>query len=124
MKILLVDESAEDRARVRKKLKDAEPDAVLLETDSFAEARVIANEERPDIMVIEIVAGRGFRPGMQLVSGMRETHPQMPIIIYSRETMTGIAEAAVKLGAMAFVPKSSGVPNELTDTVRAYALPH
>ncbi len=122
MKILLVDYSAEDRARVHKKLKDAIQNSVLLETDSFAKARAIANEEHPDIMVVEIVAEKGFRHGMQFVSGMRETRPNMPIIVYSHETMLGIADAMVKIGVSAVVPKSSGVPNELTDAVRVFGL--
>ncbi|MSR76412.1 MAG: response regulator [Candidatus Ryanbacteria bacterium] len=120
-KVLLVEESPSIRALIPWQLEGL--DLAFIGTGSIKEAQAALRSERPDLMITEIVFRGGWRAGMQFVSDAHKARQDLAIIVHTAENVGGIADATMRIGAMAFVPKVSRVPNELKDTVRVY-LPH
>ena len=105
MRILL----AGDHTLVRENLRDflyaLAPDVVVLEAESFHEAKTVASQNaRLDLIILDLLM-----PGMDGLAGLRhmlKQKPDVPVVILSGSTRQKDIVGAIKLGAKGFVPKT------------------
>ncbi len=122
MKLLLIDDHPLVRESLALRVRASGRDSVsLLEADSCEQAVALCKEHRPDLVLLDL----SF-PGIELLraqlktvdsgvhadvllalSFMRENVPDVPIVVLSSEERPSVIRAAIRLGAVGFVPKSS-----------------
>lgn len=116
IKVLIV----EDHIVVREgfvALVNAEDDLeVCGQTDNQAEALVMAESLRPDVVVIDLVLREG--DGLELIKLLREQHPKLAMVVVSMQDEELYAERALRAGANGYVMKSAAT-SEFLDAIRA-----
>lgn len=105
IRVLFVDDAAAIRRLVSCALiRDPELDVVGTAADGQA-ALARLDELRPDVVVLDLEMP--VMDGLQTLAALRQTHPRLPVIMFSRFTQRGV-EATVRaltLGADDYVPK-------------------
>ena len=101
-KILIVDDSKLARMAVIRALNTSHPDWTRVEAGTAADALRAADEDAPDIALIDFNMPGG--DGLNLVEGLRKNHPNMPIALISANHQQQILDRATQLGAT-FLPK-------------------
>ncbi len=82
------------------------------EAANVAAARQMAEELRPDFVVLDLLLGG--RDGMELVADIAAAHPAAYILVYSSQDELRHARRALQAGARGYVNKEAGLPEVLT----------
>jgi DNA-binding NarL/FixJ family response regulator len=106
-RVLLVDDHPVVRMGLRLVLESKF--TVCGEAATVAEGRQLAEQLRPDFVVLDLLLGG--RDGMELVSDILAAHPAAYILIYSSQDELIYARRALQAGARGFVSKTASLPN-------------
>ncbi len=112
-KILVVDDSALDRRMVREILQ-GEAAWVILEAVDGKDALRQCEADLPDLVLTDLQMPEV--DGLELVSVLKEKHPQLPVILMTAQGSEEIAVKALRHGADSYIPKST-LADELMEIV-------
>lgn len=115
LQILIADDHSIVREGVVKSLSSISSDIIFKEAGSTAEVlRTIANDQF-NLIILDInMPGRN---GMEVLKEIRETNPEVPVIIFSMYPEDQFAVRAIKAGAAAYLTKDTPAA-ELCNAVR------
>lgn len=118
MRALIVDDHALLRGGIRN-LLDAEPHIrEVLEAASTEEAIRCVRENAPDVVILDInLPGRN---GLNALQSIRQSHPKLPVLIFSMHPEDVYGVQAMRLGANGYVSKQAD-PEELLAAVHKVA---
>jgi DNA-binding NarL/FixJ family response regulator len=105
LRILLVDDHALVRAGMKSLLREIEGVEVVAEASDGAEALRLAEQERPDVVLMDI-AMKGMN-GLDAAARLREQRPEAKVIILSMHTSEEYVLLALRAGAAAYLIKDS-----------------
>ena len=105
LRVLLVDDHALVRAGMKSLLREIEGVQVVAEASDGAEALVLAERERPDVVLMDI-AMKGMN-GLDAAARLREQRPEAKVIILSMHTSEEYVLLALRAGAAAYLIKDS-----------------
>jgi DNA-binding NarL/FixJ family response regulator len=111
-RVLLVDDHPVMRMGLRLVLEPSGKFTVCGEASTVAEGRQLAEQLRPDFVVLDLLLGG--RDGLELVSDILAAHPAAYILIYSSQDELRYARRALQAGARGYVSKAAGLPEVLT----------
>ncbi|OHB83964.1 MAG: hypothetical protein A2V98_14160 [Planctomycetes bacterium RBG_16_64_12] len=112
-RVLVVDDSATDRALVRGLLSGKSQWTVQTAADG-GEALAQIETARPDVVVTDLQMPR--MNGLELVTTIRARHPGVPVILMTAFGSEALAVEALDKGAASYVPKSQ-LSAKLVNTV-------
>jgi DNA-binding NarL/FixJ family response regulator len=115
-RILLVDDHAIVRAGLRALLADAQDVEVVAEAADGAEAVRLAQEHRPDLVIMDI-AMQALN-GLEATARIRDNDPRIRVVILSMHNSREYVTQALKAGASAYLLKDAA-PLELELALRA-----
>lgn len=92
---------------------------VLGSTADGNEGLVLANQLKPDILILDILLP-GIS-GLEVLRQLHETQPDLKVLIFSAKSEKQIVRGLLKAGVRGFVPKSARL-SELRQAVDAVAL--
>ena len=101
-KVLIVDDSKLARMVMASAFRRIRPDWTLVETANAGEALAAISGGSVDIALIDFNMPR--IDGLELVSSIRKTHPNMPVAVVSANVQNEIVARARELNA-GFIPK-------------------
>jgi DNA-binding NarL/FixJ family response regulator len=118
MRLLLVDDHAVVREGVKRILTTVPDIAVVGEAENVQEAYAVLAAAPVDLVLLDISlpAGNGFDVLMHL----QETHPTLPVLIFSVHPERQYVVRALKAGAAGYLLKSSA-PRELVTALQRVA---
>jgi DNA-binding NarL/FixJ family response regulator len=103
-RILIVDDHPLFQEALRE-LIDREPGwCVCGKTTEAAEAMRLAEETKPDLMIVDI--SLGATNGIDLIQSASGQYPDLPILVVSMHDESLYAERAIRAGAMGYVTKA------------------
>ncbi len=105
LRVLLVDDHKLVRAGMRSLLREIEGVEVVAEASDGAEALLLAERERPDVVLMDI-AMKGMN-GLEAAARLRERLPATKIVILSMHTSEEYVLLALRAGAAAYLIKDS-----------------
>lgn len=105
LRILLVDDHKLVRAGIRSLLREIEGVEVVAEASDGAEALLLAERERPDVVLMDI-AMKGMN-GLDAAARLRERLPAAKVVILSMHTSEEYVLLALRAGAAAYLIKDS-----------------
>ena len=116
IRVLVVDDDAVDRERVRRFLEKAGLDATVLEEADPTAAIASLGSLEPDVIVLDY--GFPKHDGLSALREIRARDSQVPVIV-----MTGMDDAVVvvelmKAGAVDYLPKAGLTPERLGQSIR------
>lgn len=111
--ILLVDDSEVDR-RLMTGLLNADFDWLVSQAKHGAEAMDMMVDVSPDVVITDMLMPE--MDGMQLVTRLGESYPDVPVILVTGQDDASIAFKALRQGAASYVPKSK-LAEKLLETV-------
>lgn len=105
-RILIVDDHALLREGVGLLLRRLDPDIVLLEAGTLAEAleRVVAPESI-DLLLLDLGLPDGI--GVEAIHSIHERRPGLPVVVLSAQDDRETVMSAIAAGAVGYVPKAS-----------------
>ncbi len=109
--ILVVDDDAAIRTVVAHALRRAGHRVTTVATLAEFNRELRAN--MPDVVVSDVVLPDGN--GLDMIAGLADTHPRLPIIVLSAQNTLTTAVRATEVGAYEYLPK----PFDLDDLTRA-----
>ena len=112
--VLIVDDSAVER-RLAGGLFQNSTDYQLIYAGNGNEALATIAENSPSVVVTDLVMPE--MDGLELVRALRQSHPQLPIILMTAYGNEVTAAEALRAGAVSYVPKSMRATT-LVPTVR------
>lgn len=107
VRILLVDDAPDVRALVRTKLRLSRRFEVVAEAANGREALSLTAEHAPDLVLLDV--SMPDMDGLEALRRIRETAPEVTVVMFSGFEEHGLAERARQLGAADFVEKSMPV---------------
>ena len=114
--VLIVDDLAEWRARVRKILERQPALQIVAEACDGFQAIARAAELKPDLVLLDI--GMPVLNGLEAAGQIQTSSPQSKIVFLTQESDAGIRRTALDAGARGYVLKSNAV-SELLPTIGA-----
>lgn len=117
MKILLVDDHALFRAGLRLLLRAIRADANVLEAGSIADGVALARAH-PDLQVCLLDLALRTESGLTALAQLKETAPEMAIVVVSGAEDLGTIRRCIDAGAMSYIPKSLP-PEVLTEALNS-----
>ncbi|TWU35237.1 Nitrogen regulation protein NR(I) [Novipirellula aureliae] len=111
--ILLVEDSDVDRAMITG-LLNADVDWLMSYAKNGAEAMRMLADATPDVVVTDLVMPE--MDGMELVSQMAVSYPEVPVVLVTSHDDVKMAFKALRAGASSYVPKAQ-LNDRLLDTV-------
>jgi len=105
LRVLLVDDHKLVRAGIRSLLREIEGVEVVAEASDGAEALLLAERERPDVVLMDI-AMKGM-DGLDAAARLRERLPMTKVVILSMHTSEEYVLLALRAGAAAYLIKDS-----------------
>ena len=113
--ILIADDHSVVRAGVIKSLSASFPDAIFGEAGNAAEIMRMINESKWNLLILDIsLPGRN---GMEVLKEVKESHPEIPVIIFSMYPEDQFAVRAIRAGASAYLTKD--IPSkEFAEAIR------
>jgi DNA-binding NarL/FixJ family response regulator len=106
MKILVVDDHPLIREALKSVLRDLDPRIDLLEAESVQQALSVVAAQ-PDLRLMLLDLGLPGENGLDALPLLRESHPQLPVVVLSASEQPGIVTRAIDAGAMGYIPKTS-----------------
>ena len=104
-RILIIDDHAVVRDGV-KKIFAEQPDAVVFgEASTGSEALQLAREQYWDLAVLDLSLGN--ESGLEVLKGLKQTRPRLPVLILSMHSEEQYALRAFKAGASGYITKDS-----------------
>ena len=114
--ILVVDDSPFDRLLTGRLLaKEKELDWVIEYAENGREALAFMEDVVPHVVVTDLMMPAV--DGLELVAAVRETHPEVPVILMTGQGSETLALEALERGAASYVPKGQ-LADKLADTVK------
>jgi DNA-binding SARP family transcriptional activator/CheY-like chemotaxis protein len=107
MKVLIVDDHALIREASHAVLKRLKRNTVVFEASSGREAIQIV-EKHPDLSLILLDIKLPDRDGFSVLSELRDRYPSIAMIILSASNNQDEVKRAFSLGALGFIPKTTG----------------
>ena len=107
MKVLVVDDHALIREAAHAVLKQLKRKTVVLEASNSREAIQIV-EKHPDLSLILLDINLPDRDGFSVLGELRDRYPEIAIIILSASNDQDEVQRAFSLGALGFIPKTTG----------------
>jgi DNA-binding NarL/FixJ family response regulator len=102
-RVMIVDDHPIVRMGLRAIIERSKAFAICGEAAETAEALKVARRESPDLMLLDLqIAGRG---GLDLLSELLETLPDLQVLILSQHDETLFAERALRAGARGYLMK-------------------
>lgn len=118
IRVLLADDHAVLRTGLAM-LLSAQPDITVVgEAGNGAEAMALAQEKRPDVVVLDLTMGQDS--GLGAIIAIRRGHPSAHVLVLTMHTDVSYVRAALAAGASGYVAKSVA-DTELLSAVRAVA---
>jgi len=111
--ILIVDDSEVDRTLLTG-LLSADVDWLISQAKNGVEALEAIADTTPDVVVTDLVMPE--MDGMELVSRLNESFPEIPVVLVTGQEDAQLALKALRRGAASYVPKSQ-LNERLLDTV-------
>jgi CheY-like chemotaxis protein len=102
-KVLVVDDSKVDRRLVCEFLR-TQSQWTVEDAANGVEALARMKDSVPDLMVTDL--NMPIMDGLELVTAMREHHPDVPVILITAYGSETLASEALRRGASSYVPKS------------------
>ncbi len=116
IRVILCDDHAMLRRGIRDTLSEAVDIKVTAEAASYSEVREALRGQPCDVLLLDLnLPGRG---GMDVLASVRESHPDVKVLIVSMYPEDQYAIRCLKAGAQGYVNKG-GDPSELAKAVRA-----
>lgn len=116
IRIVLVDDNARIRLRVRRVLEMESDIEVVAEAASGDEALSLTKVHQPDVVVMDIaMAGMS---GMEATRRLREAHLHLPVIALSMHSDASYVRGMLEAGAIAYVVKDNAA-EELADAIHS-----
>ena len=113
--VVLCDDHAILRRGIRDTLAEATDISVTAEAGSYAELREQLRDAACDVLLLDI--NMPGRSGLEVLASVRETHPQIRVIMVSMYPEDQYALRSIKAGAAGYANKA-GDPVLLIDAVR------
>lgn len=117
IRILYIDENADDRLLVRKALRKNNMEFEVVEACSREEFEQITAGNRFDVVLSDINIP-GF-DGLQIIRAIKERDPDVPVIIVTRTGSEETAVQAMKTGAADYVIKTAKHIHTLAPAIKA-----
>jgi len=115
-KVLIVDDHPVVREGVGRVLTSSLPDVELGEADGAAQAQAMMHERTWDLVLLDLtLAGDD---GTVVLRRIRQTHPEVPVVIISMHPAEQFARRVLQAGAASYVSKGCN-PDELVRAVQA-----
>jgi len=115
IKVLLADDHGIVRAGLRRLIEESGDIEVVAEAADGKEALLKAEEQSPDVAVIDI--SMPGVDGLEVVTRLHSLRPEMPILVLTMHEEEQYVIRAVSAGAMGYVTKRSA-PEELVRAIR------
>jgi DNA-binding NarL/FixJ family response regulator len=115
-KVLIVDDHPVVREGIGRVLTSSLPDVELGEADGATQAHEMMRERAWDLLLLDLtLAGDD---GTVVLRRVRQTHPQMPVVIISMHPAEQFARRVLQAGAVSYVSKGCN-PDELVRAVQS-----
>jgi CheY-like chemotaxis protein/anti-sigma regulatory factor (Ser/Thr protein kinase) len=112
--ILVVDDDAVDREAAERCLDSVDDLRILHAEDGKRALELVAAGPVPDLVLTDLrMPGMD---GLQLVAGLQEDYPALPVVLMTSQGSEKIAVQALKAGASSYVPKNE-LKESLLDTI-------
>jgi DNA-binding NarL/FixJ family response regulator len=116
-RLLIVDDSADVRAGLRRLISREFPTCFVAEADGAAQALPEMHTALPSLVLLDLTMPRGH--GFALFRIIKTTWPAVPVVLMTvGDRHRGYAAIATQLGAAAYIEKNEA-PERLTGIVRA-----
>ena len=118
LKLLLIDDSDDDRELCSRVLRLAFGDRLILveETSGDCGLAAIENTAQDCILLDYSLPGRN---GIEVLKRIRSRHPHLPVIMLTGAGSAGIAAQSIKEGAEDYITKADITPGVLSHTISA-----
>lgn len=117
LRLLVVDDDAQDRALARMVLGQALPTAHIREIEDAEEFASAMRKGRFDLVVTECLLG--WTDGLAVLRAVRDTRPSAPVIAFTRLRDEEVVVEAMKAGFVDFVFKGSKGFLQLPSTIQS-----
>lgn len=101
--LLLIDDSEEDRATMRRVIAEQLPDCRVVESETGEEGLIAFRDERPDVVVLD------YRlpdtDGLEMLAALVDGDTPAPVIVTTGQGDESVATDAMKLGAYDYLVK-------------------
>lgn len=118
IRVVLCDDHAVVRRGIRDTLTEAADIQVTGEAGSYSELREVLRTATCDVLLLDL--NMPGRSGLEVLAAMRETDPDIKVLIVSMFTEDQYAIRCLKAGAQGYVNKA-GNPEELINATRTVA---
>ena len=115
--VLLVEDDPDHATLAREALEEALGDVAVSHAGDLATARELCAGSAWSLVVVDNKLPDGC--GLELVQTLRETAPDVPVLVLTGEGSESVAVEAFRRGAADYVVKSNGYLAELSGRVRA-----
>ncbi len=115
IRILLADDHSIVRDGLRRIVEEDGAMAVVAEASDGREAIRKVAASRPDVAVVDI--SMPGLDGLEVVSRLKESHPQLPVLILTMHEEAQYVVRAIEAGAMGYLTKQSA-PEQLVTAIR------
>ncbi len=116
--VVLCDDHAVVRRGIRDTLTEADDIQVTGEAGSYPELREVLRTARCEVLLLDL--NMPGRSGLEVLAALRETDPQIKVLIVSMFTEDQYAIRCLRAGAQGYVNKA-GNPEELITATRTVA---
>jgi DNA-binding NarL/FixJ family response regulator len=107
MKVLIIDDHILIREALRGVLRELRHDASFVEASDSRQA-MQQMAEHPDLDLVLLDLNLPDRHGAEVLAELRERYPAVSVVVLSATDDRQIVAKALELGALGFIPKSSG----------------
>jgi DNA-binding NarL/FixJ family response regulator len=119
IQVVLCDDHAMVRRGIRETLLEAVDIQVCGEASNYGEVKALLRTQHCDVLILDInLPGRN---GIEILTNLRETHPDVNILILSMYDADQYAIRCLRLGAAGYLNKA-GNPTDIIAAVRTLAL--
>jgi CheY-like chemotaxis protein len=117
MKILIIDDSEDDRFLYRRSLQhEGAEDYKIFEAENGEEGLQIIADETPDCILLDY--SLPGRDGIEVLKRIRSKHPFIPVVMLTGQGNEAIAVKAIHEGAQNYINKSTITSESIKSTIR------
>jgi CheY-like chemotaxis protein len=102
VKILVIDDDAQDRGLIRAVLEDRGYEVLLAENGRTG--LMVCHRQHPDAVVLDLRMPE--IDGRSVLQQLRTLHPSVPVVVFSGERTDEVEEDVLNRGATAFIQKA------------------